>query len=779
MGLMITVADLLVLFSLLLAQASCEQEICVVNVHGSPIPGAWVRTFQGESGTTDPNGRIRLPLQEQRGRRQQLYYEAWAPGTLIQSAWADWGVPHVIRLQPDLGSHIQVVEVGSEQPIHGARARVLSKGPEVQDLRLIDMENWIEVPMRLKPSNEQGYIQVPGGESILLLVSADGYEDNLYLFSRFEPYDLPREPVKMHRVRPVRVRFVDGEDRPVVAAKVGFQNFHPVFGVTDDQGWLDVPKTARHGVDSMRVDAGNFYWSIDPVGYDDLVFEDEQTIVLAFTKLRGNLEASEGLCPSEFEVGTLATHTTSTSGNLNYFPQPWLDPDLIHWLPVAADGNFDLNAGWQADRVSIAVKHSDQDVVYLVQEVEGPGPHKLRLPELHLMDFKVTSDSQNRLEDAWIDLVPHQSLDEDWGRPRYPGFVCPQDRILEGGSTEFLLPDGSYTPTLFLSAGSRLKLDTFRVSATEDSVLFDLATRRVIRGTVIADRKPVFPCTVLVEGNDSSIGFGPTDFHASTDPAGNWEIFGVPDGELSIQIAPENPWLTLKDGLNQVIKPDQKQLVIEIPIIDLHFQSSSVQAFDPRKTLVQRWGVSKAGGERLNFFNDLNLSGMTNGEMRVQTTPCNLWFGTREKFGIVRPEQLELRGGEKHRIVVETLYGGGLILDAWGAPESIDLVSDWGFTPDLEKRVPGRWGLGWRDYGENSVPMAILEPGWWTIRITGPLKVSGIACGSNGCEYFEEIKGNAGTVWEGRFYIQPQQITRMKVEVDAEGEFVGMVSNPE
>lgn len=656
----------------------------------------------GTSVRAAADGRFTLRVRPQ-GPWEQRQLFAWAPGWSLEQSFADFDDAPCFVLKPQAPLALRVIDRRNGAPVAGARAWLGAYGMERYESGFLH-NPLRELPVPIAPSGADGALSLPAWHAnVRLVVDAEGFE-------RFQKEVHERtQLVALAAAEALRLRCLRPDGSAVAGATVAFPQFSAT-AATDAAGWVDLPARAGAALWGTQVQDGERFWlhQGDPT---ETTVDAPATIVVEHFPRHGSLALPAGESGANYEVAT-------TGGSTGLFvqlePNPERHGDALRWQPVAADGGFTIDAGWQSRQTTLLVRRAADRVIVHSELLPGPGPYRIAFAARLAVRIVVLAQPPEALAEARLQL-----------RRAWDGEAATGALALAGGAAETSLAPGEYRVDLRLpERAGTIELGGVTVESAPIERVFDLGRVRSLSGTVRAGGEPLFPC-ILYLRNESG-----WSEEIRSDQNGRWQLDWVPETQVSVHLRPEDPWLVeLGRAPYQSIPDAVTEYAIDLPVATLELSLDPNWPLDGSKLHVQREPLTPVEeGVPAHWDKPPRLPPLDGGVARLRTTPCALAFSTFEPFTVLETERLELQANEVRHLQVRGVRAGRVqvrLRDDAG----LYLAERFELEPAAVAAPTAAWNRApAKDYSYHDQAVGAVRPayhclpGTWTVRLRAPIR---------------------------------------------------------
>ncbi len=689
----------------------------VLDQEYNPVADAWVISDkEAEPVRTAEDGTFQIVLRGEFSADEGRGLHAWKEGMSLVHKYVRQSEGTLLVLKPDEGIEVQILDQDSNLPLAGAKVTMQVDVESDRGEGFFDLRRFAVVPNEIGESDGDGKIKIPDpkiSKNYSLEITLEGFDRRTvnHWSLRYQ------KKIYMARPKQTRMRFTRADGTPHAGARLCFSWEREIVEM-DDDGWVDLPSSARWGFWGVQLIDDNEKWVFDNVDGSQIV--DGATLITRYERRKGKLFVEGGEKANNYEIAS--SGSWSGWGN-EFLPDPTWNDEALDWLPIKANGDFDLNTGWQSEQPYLHVRRVGSKGVLLSQKVDGPGPHQLNLASAAVVTMVVECPTPEVLEGASL-KIEGRRVDHE------------VTKTLSEGKAEARLPVGKFDVELMLADRPHaIPLGRCEVIGMDMEQTFYFDGVRQIAGKVSADGQGVFPCSVRIR---SSKGFYAK---LDTNPQGEWELKGAPQDDLTVEIYPENQWLTPVGEPRFELPRGNNRFDYDLPVGYLLISPGDLLPEELEKLSISRRPLSNYRGaprpyNRSSRPKDLDFS---NGPLEVAVGPSNIYFSTR---GVPLAEtEIAIDAGETKTFSLQTVATTALRLrlrgfenNLWGSwgvsPIDVPLMQEYPSfkTQDVQganepgqigsgKHVlPGRWKVWvrapfwyWNEWGNGQIGQGRLE----------------------------------------------------------------------
>ncbi len=595
----------------------------VLDKEFNPIADAWViADVEAQPVRTAEDGTFQLPLLKPFSADEGRDILAWKEGLSVTSKHVRQQEGNLLVLKVDEGKEIQVLDQDSQLPLAGATVVMQVDVESESGNGFFDLRRSAIVPATLGPTDGDGKVKIPDpkvSNAYSIEITLEGYDRRT-----LNQWEVRRsEKVFLARPKQTRMRFTREDGTPHAGARLCF-SWQREIVTMDDQGWVDLPTSARWGFWSVQLIDEDTMWVFNSVGAEQIA--DGATLLTHYEPRHGKLFVEGGEKASQYEIAS--SGSWSGWGN-EYLPDPtWNHEDLI-WLPINDRGEFKVESGWQSKESYLHVRRVGSKGVLLSQKVDGPGPHNLSLASASMITFKVECAQPELLEGATLKVEGYQTDHE-------------VSKDLADGKVEMRLPVDKFQVSLTLpDLPHSYPLGKAEVVGMDMEQTFHFAGLRSASGQLRADGEGVFPCRVRIR---SSEGFYT---NLETNPEGKWELKGAPEQNLTIEFLPEDNWLTPLNQPRFDLPRGMSLFDYDLPVGYLLISPGDLLDEELEQLSISRRALPGEGNQRgyQRSSRPKNLD-FENGEFEVVVGPSLITFSANNSGLPLANTEIEVRAGE-------------------------------------------------------------------------------------------------------------------------------------
>lgn len=691
----------------------------VLDMEYEPIADAWVISEQEvEPVRTAEDGTFEIPLKGEFSADDGRGLRAWKEGMSLASKFVRQLDGNLLILKVDDGIEIEVVDRDSKLPLVGAKVAMQVDVESERGGGFFNLRRHATVPAELGETDANGKVKVPDpkvSEDYSLEITMEGYDPRTVSY-----WNLRRgKTVYLAQPKKTRMRFTRPDGTPHAGARLCFSWESTVVNL-DKDGWADLPSSARWGFWGVQLIDEDMKWVYAQIEADQI--SDGATLLTHYEPRHGQVFVEGGEKASNYEIAS----SGSWSGwGEEFMPDPTWNGEDLDWQALEENGEFKLNQGWQAERTFLHVRRiGSKKGVLISQQVHGPGPHQLTLAAAARITLKVECPKPELLEGATLKVEGRRTDHVE-------------NKSLANGVIEYRLPVDKYRVELFLAGNAHaIPLGSCQVIGADMEQTFYFEGLRDIGGTVSAQGKGVFPCNVRVRSKD---GFY---VRLDTDPQGKWELKGAPQQDLTVELYPEDAWLTPVDLPRLEVPRGMNQLDHEFMVGYLLLSPGDLTEAELKRVRISRRplpGSTLPGQRPYNRYSRPKDLDFSNGPLEIALSPCKISVSAN---GIpLSDTEISVRAGEFKTFVLQTVATTalsvrvrGIDLRLWGSwgvsPVHVPLMEQYptykvqdasGETPagqigNAKHVLPGRWKVWvraplwyWDDWGNGQIGKGRLE----------------------------------------------------------------------
>lgn len=628
----------------------------VLDQDYEPVADAWVISDQeAEPVRSAEDGTFQLPLRGTFSAEEGRGIHAWKEGMSLTHKYVRQLEGTLLVLKPDEGIELQILDEDSKLPLPGAKVVMQVDVESERGGGFFDLRRFAVVPAELGVTDGAGKVKIPDpkvSNNYSIEITLEGYDRRTvnHWSLRY------RQIAYMSRPKQTRMRFTRADDSPHAGARLCF-SWEREIVTTDDDGWVDLPSSARWGFWGVQLIDENTKWVFDQV--EDNQISDGATLITRHEPRHGKLFVEGGEKATHYEIAT----SGSWSGwGEEFLPDPTWNGEDLDWHAIQESGEFAFEQGWQSERTYLHVRRVGSKGVLLSQKVDGPGPHQLNLAAAARITLIVECPTPEVLEGASLKIDGRRTDHE----------VTPS---LSEGKVEVRLPIDKFNVELFLSDMPHpIPLGKCEVIGMDMEQTFYFEGLRHVSGTLLADGKGVFPCNVRLRSNDG--------FYArlDTNPDGKWELKGAPQKDLTVEFYPEDNWLTPVDRPRFELPRGRNELHHELAVGYLLISPGDLTDDELKKLNVSRRplpGRSNQGGRSYNRYSRPKELDFSNGPLEVALSPSQVQFTVN---GVpMASTEIDVDAGETKTFVLQTVATTAVRLRLRGFDSN--LWGSWGVTP--------------------------------------------------------------------------------------------------
>ncbi|KAA3612852.1 MAG: carboxypeptidase regulatory-like domain-containing protein [Planctomycetota bacterium] len=729
----------------------------VLDPEGEPVEGALVfSSMDAKTTRTDEEGSFRLPVAPRRPGWQGEYsrrLDFWAEGHPVMNETAYAGRELLVRLEKDPGLNLTVVQDGDKTPLAGVEVEMGFQSEAQGENRFQRTREWVPIPRPAERTDSAGKLSLPASGNYYLRFRLQGFADRTMRMRRPRgTRDNPVEKtVSLKPERDLRVRFLDRQGNPLAGAEIVFGRLRPA-QKTDEQGWALVTPAAIYGGSEILVIRQNRYW----LHYQSLRrLKGGEEIVVGHFPRPGRLLLQEPDQDLEFEVATIRVQS---GFGVSYYPHPLNDADLLQWVAADAEGRFEVEPGWQAEKTGILVREKESRRLRADQTLEGDGPYEIALKPKQQLTATVLVEPKELLDGAHFVLRT-----DHWGER---GIRETAKVELIGGQAELEVTPGRYNARLQLAGRDRWRvLGDVDMPEGPHEVRFDLGRLRTLSGRLTAVGEPVYPANIQLTDEHEH---GDDNFHEwlSTDPDGRWQVEAVPERSLRFAAHPENRWLGPVADVDRIVPAQSSRHDVALPVAKITLTTSRPDLIRPGKVTLERKappGVERDVWDR-RWGPPLKFPDLKDGPVTLTMSPCLLTFQHRDSFWQVKPREVVVQADSILTLDLVPVAQGLVQVEMEDKPairaQEIKIApegqSSWSEQEQRSYRFYGR--DGW-----SKLASFRLDPGRYQMEIRGPLRQRWRR---------DEPLAGEDAYWKGDFVIEDGRLTKIVLAVDEQGALV-------